>query len=100
MQQQQMLGIFLIQTGIQIIVKMFLLTIYRRDKSSLDMFDFKISNDDLFELPAGSVGILIGMERRKESYTDDRDPYLDGTVKNQDCCGVIVKQDLIHLHLV
>ena len=65
-----------------------LTTIYRRDKSSLDMFDFKISNDDLFELPGGSAGILIGMERRKESYTDDRDPYLDGTVKNQDCCGV------------
>ena len=65
-----------------------LTTIYRRDKSSLDMFDFKISNDELFELPGGSAGILIGMERRKESYTDDRDPYLDGTVKNQDCCGV------------
>ena len=29
-----------------------LTTIYRRDKSSLDMFDFKISNDDLFQ-PAG-----------------------------------------------
>ena len=65
-----------------------LTTIYRRDKSSLDMFDFKISNDELFELPGGSVAILIGMERRKETYTDDRDPYLDGTVKNQDCCGV------------
>ena len=54
-----------------------LTTIYRRDKSSLDMFDFKISNDELFELPGGPAGILIGMERRKESYTDDRDPYLD-----------------------
>ena len=41
------------------------------------MFDFKISNDELFELPGGPAGILIGMERRKESYTDDRDPYLD-----------------------
>ena len=65
-----------------------LTTIYRRDKSSLDMIDFKISNNELFELPAGPVGILIGLERRKEQYTDDRDPYLDGTITNQDCCGV------------
>ena len=52
------------------------------------MIDFKISNDEVFELPAGPVGILIGFERRKEQYTDDRDPYLDGTITNQDCCGV------------
>ena len=65
-----------------------LTTIYRRDKSSLNMIDFKISNNELFELPAGPVGILIGLERRKEQYTDDRDPYLDGTITNQDCCGV------------
>ncbi len=63
-------------------------TIYRRDKSTLDMFDFKVSNNELFDLPAGPVGILIGMERRRESYTDDRDPHLDGTITNQDCCGI------------
>ena len=65
-----------------------LTTIYRKDKSTLDMFDFKVSNNELIDLPAGPVGILIGMERRRESYTDDRDPYLDGTITNQDCCGV------------
>ena len=65
-----------------------LTTIYRRDKSTLDMIDFKISNDEVFNLPAGPVGLLIGFERRKETYTDDRDPYLDGTIQNQDCCGV------------
>ena len=63
-------------------------TIYRRDKSTLDMFDFKISNDELFNLPAGPVGLLIGYEQRKETYTDNRDPYLDGTITNEDCCGV------------
>ena len=65
-----------------------LTTIYRRDKSTLDMFDFKISKNDLFELPGGSAGVLIGIEKRKESYTDDRDQYLDGTITNQDCCNV------------
>jgi len=63
-------------------------TIYRRDKSTLDMFDFKISNDEVFDLPAGPVSILFGYEQRKETYTDNRDPYLDGTVTNEDCCGV------------
>ena len=46
---------------------------------------FALSRNPMY---LGLAGILIGMERRKESYTDDRDPYLDGTVKNQDCCGV------------
>ena len=65
-----------------------LTTIYRRDKSTLDMFDFKISNNEVFNLPAGPVGMLVGIEKRKETYTDDRDKYLDGTITNQDCCGV------------
>ena len=60
----------------------------RDDKSTLDMFDFKISNSDLFDLPGGSAAILIGFENRKETYTDDRDPYLDGTITNEMCCGV------------
>ena len=65
-----------------------LTTIYRRDKSTLDMFDFKISNNEVFNLPAGPVGILVGIEKRKETYTDDRDKYLDGTITNQECCNV------------
>ena len=62
--------------------------IRRDDKSTLDMFDFKMSNPEIFELPAGPVAMLIGLERRKETYTDDRDMLLDGTITNTDCCGV------------
>ena len=62
--------------------------IRRDDKSTLDMFDFKMSNSEVFNLPAGPVAVLIGIERRKETYTDDRDMLLDGTITNQDCCGV------------
>ena len=62
--------------------------ITRDDKSTLDMFDFKMSNPEAFDLPAGPVAVLIGIERRKETYTDDRDMLLDGTITNQDCCGV------------
>ena len=41
-----------------------------------------MSKPDLFELPAGPVAALIGLEYRKETYIDDRDPYLDGSVPN------------------
>ncbi len=59
----------------------FLTTIYRINTTDLYLFDFKISTPDLFELPAGSVGMLIGFETRKESYTDERDPRMNGTEK-------------------
>ena len=54
--------------------------VYRKDTSRLASIDYKISNPEVFELPAGPVGMLIGFEYRKESYTDDRDPLLDGTI--------------------
>ena len=44
------------------------------------MMDYKASRPDLFEMPAGSVGMLIGFEVRKEKYTDKRDPRIDGKV--------------------
>lgn len=60
----------------------------RDDESTLEMIDIKFSNPELFELPAGPVGVLFGFERREETYEDDRDPLLDGTITNQECCGV------------
>ena len=51
----------------------------RDDVSELTSFDFKVSNDELIDLPAGPMGALVGVEVRKETYEDDRDPYLDGT---------------------
>ena len=44
------------------------------------MFDFKLSNDNIMDLPAGPVGALVGFEYREETYSDDRDPLLDGTI--------------------
>jgi outer membrane receptor for ferrienterochelin and colicin len=54
--------------------------VYRKDSSRLASFDFKVSNPDVYQLPAGSVGMLVGFEYRKESYEDNRDPLLDGTI--------------------
>ena len=54
--------------------------VFRNDTSVLRMFDFKISNPSIASLPAGDLGMLIGAEWRYESYNDDRDPNLDGTI--------------------
>ena len=65
-----------------------LVDVTRDDKSTLSMVDFKISHPELFQLPAGPVSALIGFEMRKETYEDDRDPLLDGTITTQGCCGI------------
>ena len=44
------------------------------------MFDFKLTNNDLFDLPGGSAGMLLGYEYREESFADMRDPRLNGTI--------------------
>ena len=58
-----------------------LVDVYRNDTSELTSFDVKASNNNVFSLPAGPVGMLVGFEYREESYSDDRDPRLDGTIK-------------------
>ena len=62
--------------------------VYRKNKTDLKMIDFKISKNDLFNLPAGPVGFLAGAEWREESYDDDRDPRLDGTITFTNRSGV------------
>jgi len=58
-----------------------MIDVYRNDESELTSWDFKASKNDIFSLPAGPVGMLIGVEYREEKYSDDRDPRLDGTIK-------------------
>ena len=61
--------------------------VFRKSESELRMGDFKMSNPEVFELPAGPVGLLIGAEHRYESFKDDRDPRLDGTIVFTDFQG-------------
>ena len=55
--------------------------VYRNDASTLSSIDFKASKPDVMSLPAGPVGMLYGFEFRKETYADNRDPRLDGTIQ-------------------
>jgi len=57
-----------------------LIDVYRRDSSDLKMIDLKLTNAEMFQMPAGPVGFLAGMEFRIESFDDNRDPRLDGTL--------------------
>jgi outer membrane receptor protein involved in Fe transport len=58
----------------------FRVDVYRKGGTSLMLADFKISRDDLLSLPAGNLGVATGVEWRRETFFDDRDPRLDGTI--------------------
>jgi outer membrane receptor protein involved in Fe transport len=58
----------------------FTIDIVRGNSTSLYMFDFKASTPELFDLPAGPVGMLVGFESRKERYQDKRDPRINGEI--------------------
>jgi len=52
----------------------------RNSHTSMAMWDLKLSKRDLFRLPGGDVGVATGVELRRETYGDDRDDRLDGTI--------------------
>lgn len=67
----------------------------RRGKTTLAQWDFKASRPDLFELPAGDVGMAVGTEVRRDTQLDDRDARVDGTIKWTDSVtGVVQDSDL------
>ncbi len=65
-------------------INSFLVGVHRIGKTSLATWDFKLSNSDLFNLPGGAVGFASGVEVRRETYQDDRDDRLDGTITYKD----------------
>nr|WP_089218741.1 TonB-dependent receptor [Sphingomonas laterariae] len=62
----------------------FLVDVGRFGKTTLALADFKVSNGGLFTLPAGDVGIALGAEWRRQSYMEDYDDRLDGTINYTD----------------
>ncbi|MBX9574067.1 MAG: TonB-dependent receptor [Caulobacteraceae bacterium] len=51
----------------------------RVSRTTLTMADFRLTRSDVFQLPAGPVGMAFGLEVRRETQEDDRDENLDGT---------------------
>ncbi|MDG2523136.1 TonB-dependent receptor [Caulobacter segnis] len=68
----------------------------RTSKSTLALWDLKVSKADLFALPGGDVGVAAGVEYRRETQKDDRDARVDGTTKfTNPITGVVYDSDLI-----
>lgn len=66
------------------IIRSFLVGVNRISETTLTMWDLKASRPDVLSLPAGDVGMAAGVEVRRESYADDRDKRLDGTIRYTD----------------
>ncbi len=64
----------------QHVIDTFLIDVERQSTTELALADFRVSKGDLFDLPAGSIGAAFGIEARYESYDEDRDDRLDGTI--------------------
>jgi iron complex outermembrane recepter protein len=64
----------------QSVIDSFMVDIGRTSTTELALADFKLSKNDLFTLPGGRVGVAAGVEFRHETFKDDRDDRLDGTI--------------------
>ncbi len=75
----------------------FRISVFRKGGTTLALADFKVSNSTLFTLPGGDVGIAAGIEWRRETFFDDRDPRLDGTITWTDSVipGVTFGSDVV-----
>ena len=67
--------------GVNSNIERALIDVSRLTETELTMFDAKFSRNDIFDLPGGKAGMVIGLETREESFADDRDPRLDGTIR-------------------
>ena len=62
----------------------FLVDVHRISTTSLTTWDGRFTTPEIFRLESGSVGLAAGVEWRRETYQDDRDSRLDGTIKYTD----------------
>ena len=73
--------------GVNSNIERALVDVYRNSETTLAMGDFRISTPELFNLPWGPAGGVAGVEFRRETFEDDRDPRLDGTIVFTDFQG-------------
>lgn len=57
-----------------------IIPIVRQNETSLALWDFKVNRPDLLSMWAGDIGIASGVEVRRETYRDNRDDNVDGTI--------------------
>lgn len=79
----------------QSVIDSFLVDVSRVSETSLAMWDLKLSRPDLFYVPAGPVGVAVGLEVRRETFEDDRDDRLDGTITFTNIAGEFSGSDVM-----
>lgn len=73
----------------------FTVAVFRRNETSIASWDFKLSRPDLFAIWAGDIGAAVGVEVRRETFEDNRDPRQDGTLTFRDTINTtLVTNDL------
>ncbi|WP_446830057.1 TonB-dependent receptor domain-containing protein [Candidatus Foliamicus sp.] len=73
--------------GVDSNIERALVDVYRNSETTLAMADFQVSTAELLDLPWGPAGGVAGVEFRRETFEDDRDPRLDGTIVFTDFQG-------------
>jgi len=72
-----------------------LVKVYREAETELMLWDFKVSKGDFFAVPAGHIGVAAGLEARRETFSEDRDPRLDGSLTFTDLGGQVSQSDVM-----
>ena len=72
-----------------------LVRVKRVAETELMLWDFKVSNPDIYQLPGGPVGFAAGVEARRETFAEDRDDRLDGTITFTDLAGGKSQSDVM-----
>ncbi len=66
--------------GVNSNIERALVDVVRQNQMGLYLWDARLSTINLYNLPAGPMGAVIGLEVRREEFRDDRDDRLDGTI--------------------
>ena len=53
---------------------------FRANERTMTTLDLRMSKPDVFSIKGGDVGMAFGFETRADTFVDDRDPRLDGTI--------------------
>ncbi len=69
--------------------------VFRRNQTSIASWDLKLSRPDLLSIWSGDIGAAVGVELRRETFKDDRDPRQDGTINFTDSVSGLTINDLL-----
>ncbi len=73
--------------GVNSNIERALINVRRDSETTLTTFDVKFAHPEIFSMPAGPVALVLGFEYREETFEDDRDERLDGTIAFTDFDG-------------